>query len=486
MKIPEINIPIKKQIFISIPRVTANKKGRHLTKQSRMLLWPAIIVALAVLLAGCGSGSDNAVTATVIKGKVTDNTGAPLAGVAVTVGTDTTNSIADGTYSLTVTPGANLKVTAAKAGLVDTFKVVTLAAGQTMPLDFMLLAVGKSNTLTNMDTTPTVADSGRGATVSLPAGSIVIEGTNIGVTDAVVEVTNAMPSDTNYTANFPGSFVGAKSGADVAIESFGYVTINITSGGQKCNLGAGKTATIDIPVDAGADPGTATIDLWSLDEATGKWIYEGVATRVAGPPVVYRGTVTHFSAYNLDRAIENAIPFVVTVENAAGTKVSGAGVVISATNEIGGGKWEGRGVTDANGIVRFPEVPPGTVTVTATSGNQSGNAYGYDIVGGEGVLTITLHATVQKTFTLVYDDNGVEKPAANIDFEIMGEGGAGHNFMRGTTDADGVVTLNLVEGLSFYNYWAHIAVGGVTYSANGNVSVVADLPSKIVLTEQSE
>ncbi|HOF87142.1 MAG TPA: carboxypeptidase-like regulatory domain-containing protein, partial [Armatimonadota bacterium] len=284
-------------------------------KHVRVLLWLAV-AALAALLAGCGGGGGGGVATTaVVQGLVSDNLGAPLPGATIAVGAATATSDADGAYTLAVVPGANVKVTASRAGLTSTFKVITLTVGQTMPLNFTLIPVGKSNALANMDTTDTVADSGRGASVTLPAGSVVIEGTDTVVTDAVVEVTNAVPTDPGYAGNFPGMFVGTQNGADVAIESFGYVTITITSGGQKCNLGAGQTAEIAIPVAVGADPGTPTIPLWWLDETTGKWIHEGDAVRDATVnPVVYRATVTHFSSYNLDRPIEDAIPFTITVK----------------------------------------------------------------------------------------------------------------------------------------------------------------------------
>lgn len=439
-----------------------------------------MILSTTAFLDGCGGGSD---IITIVQGTASDGTGAPLAGVAINVGSANTTTTADGTYSLNVSPGANLKVVASKTGLIGTFKMVTVADGQNVAVNFTLLAVGKTNVLAGMSTSQTVADSARGATVTLPAGSMVIDGTNTVVDDATVEVTNALPTDANYTGSFPGLFVGTQSGADLAIESFGFVRIEVTSGGQKCNLGAGKTADIAIPVSAGADPGTATIDLWSLDEVTGKWVLEGQATRDAtGIPVVYRATVNHFSSYNLDRAIPNAIPFTITVKDAAGVNVAGASVLITSTN-TSGGVWEGRGMTGADGAIRFPTVAPGTVSVSVVSGNQAGNGYGYDIVNGEATMTITLFTAVQKSISVVYDDGTGEKPAANISVSIFSEGSAGHDFVNGTTNALGVARLNIKEGLGFYNFNASISVDGITYSISDSVSSVGDIPTKWVLTK---
>jgi hypothetical protein len=107
-------------------------------------------LAALALLAGCiGDGGGGDPTA-VLRGTVADSTGAPLAGVTLTVGTATTESLAGGTYSLTVTPGANLKITASLTGKVSTFDVVTAAAGQIVLVDFTLLDAGSSANLTGM------------------------------------------------------------------------------------------------------------------------------------------------------------------------------------------------------------------------------------------------------------------------------------------------------------------------------------------------
>lgn len=444
-------------------------------------------MAFLTLLAGCGGGGGGGGggAATQIQGVVTDNMGVPIAGVAITVGTATTTTDALGMYTLAVSPAANLKVAAAKAGLAKTFDIVTLANGQTVPLNFTLQAVGKSNALTGMSTNPTVADSARGATVTLPAGSIV-DGNNNVIDAATVDVTSAVPSDRNYTDKFPGLFVGnTGGGADTAIESFGYVTVDINCGvGKTCNLLAGKTADIAIPVAVGADPGTPTIDLWSLNETTGKWVHEGTAARDATVnPVVYRATVSHFSSYNLDRAIPNAIPFAVTVKNKNGAIVPGAQVVITSSNSNGGAASESRGVTNAAGIAEFASVAPGSISVIASSGNLAGSGYSYDVVNGKAVMEVTLHQTVQKTITVVYLDNGVEKTApSSTSVSVMSEGtGAGHSFFSAILNAQGQAVLKLQPDLSFYSYNASVTINGTTYSLNDSVTSLNALPSKWVL-----
>jgi len=446
-------------------------------------MWLIRLLLLAcVLLAGCGGGGSSDPVATV-KGVVYASDGSVLAGVTVSSGVKTTTSGADGSYALSLSPGLNLRVTANKSGMVGTQDAVTLSNGQTVVLDFALLPVGATSSLSNMQTQATQANTLTGAVVDLAANSIVIEGTNTPVDSAQIEVTNAMPGDARYTAAFPGDFVGNKAGQDIAIESFGYARIDISSNGQKCNLAEGKTANIAIPVASGADPGTPTIDLWSLDETASKWIYEGVATRDAsGSPVVYRGTVSHFSTYNLDRAIPDAIPFNVTVKNAAGAAVAGAAVVITATSSSGG-VWEGRGVSDSSGKVRFPTVAPGTVSVQVSYGGKTGTGYSYSIENNEAEMQITLYDTLQKTITVVYESGGSEIPAANANISIFSEGASGHDYVQGSTDANGRVSVNLKVGLQAYGYSSNFMVGDVSYTIGGMVNSVNDIPTKWVLAK---
>jgi hypothetical protein len=113
---------------------------------------------------------------------------------------------------------------------------------------------------------------------------------------------------------------------------------------------------------------------------------------------------------------------------------------------------------------------------------MAGNGYGYDIANGEATMTITLFSATQKTVTIVYNDGSGEQPAAGITASIFAEGGTGHDFASANTNVSGVATLNLKDGLTFYNYSASIATGGTTYSISGSSATVAGIPAKWLLT----
>lgn len=441
--------------------------------------------ALTMILAGCGGGGN--VPSAVLKGIVTDTNGTTLASATISSGIATTTSGIDGSYTLSVPTGANRKVTASKAGRVDTFKVISLAAGQTVPMDFSLNAIGSSTSLHNLKTLPATVTDPRGAEVKL-AFNTLVDSTGAAVDDATIEVTTALPSDAKFAASFPGIFIGTKAGADIPIESFGFITIKITSStGMACNLKANTMADIAIPVTPGSDPGSQQIDLWSLDENTGKWTFVAPANRgTNGGTTVYRCSVSHFSSYNLDHPITSSMPFTITVKNSNGSTVAGASVVVTSMNQIGGGVWEGRGVTDGNGVTIFPSVPQGSVTMHALAGNQSGSWYQYDIVNNALLTTITLHQNsdpntfVSRTFTIVYMNNGVETPIPNLTISVA-QGQAGSYFVNGITNADGKTTMNIMDGIPFYTYTATTIIGGQTYSITDNVSSLAAIPAKWVL-----
>jgi hypothetical protein len=69
-------------------------------------------------------------------------------------------------------------------------------------------------------------------------------------------------------------------------------------------LRAGESAEVRVPVSALQLPvAQPTIALWSYDEATGFWEHEGTATLTNTPEGwMYTGSVTHFSAINMDVA----------------------------------------------------------------------------------------------------------------------------------------------------------------------------------------
>lgn len=398
---------------------------------------------LAMLVAGCGGGSGGGGSSAVVKGLVTHANGTPFGGVTIKSGAATTTSLANGSYTLSLPAGVNRKITASISGCADTFHVISLTAGQMVPLDFSLNTIGSSTSLHNLTTLPATVTDPRGAEIKL-ALNTVVDNTGAAVDNAVVSVTTGLPSDAKFTDSFPGLFVGSVSGLDTDIESFGFTTVAITSNGHACNLRNGTMANLAIPVAPGSDPGTQTIALWALDETTGKWIGAGTAQRDStGSPVVYRAQVSHFSTYNLDRPISQPLPFTITVKEFGGSTVAGASVLITATNQTGGGKWAGRGITGVNGTVFFPNVPQGSVAAKALAGNQAGNAGSYDVANGAATMTITfsrqlLQSSLPFSITVKNSNGGTVAGASVVVTSDNRINGGSVTAASGVTDANGV------------------------------------------------
>jgi hypothetical protein len=449
------------------------------------ILTSACVLLAMLIMVGCSSGGSSSTT--IVRGVVKDSTtNTALMGVTVSAGTSIATTDVNGKFSLSVAPGSNIKIKAVKTGYVDVIEICGVSDGGTAEVDLSLDSIGYEKNLTQMINTQNVATDPRGTEVILAANSIV-DSTNTPVDSAKIEVTTSMPNDINYTENFPGLFIGTGNpGAvgDTAIESFVFVTIEITSGGKDCNLAAGKEADIAIPVGAGTgDPGTNTIELWSLNDDTGKWIYEGLATRDnTVNPIVYRAKVKHFSTYNLDRPISSAMPLTVTVLNGT-TPIAGASVVAKTQAAPG---WEGRGITGANGKYKFSSVSPGTNSIVATFGSLRGAVYGYDIVGGEAFATITVQETTSKEVTFFYMDGGVKKPAVGANVNIFAQGtgtGGGGGDAWGVTDANGKYTFALITGLPTYMLNGSLTIGPVAYSYNNAFNSIAAIPNEVELTK---
>ncbi|MCA8943077.1 MAG: carboxypeptidase regulatory-like domain-containing protein [Planctomycetes bacterium] len=309
---------------------------------------PSAVVSLLLVLAGCsssGSSSSTPVTPIVptsnngtVSGLVADQAGAPLANVAVEVGSLATQTNEQGFFALSdVVPGeAVARFT--RAGYVTNSKRVAVTARQNSQVALTLQVVGNTQTV---DATQANTVTHRGGSVALPANGIV-DAAGQPVDDVVVQVTTMMPGDPNFEDSMPGDFVGVDGGTRVDLISYGVVDVELTdASGNPLNLAAGQTADIEFPFPPN-DPGDATIPLWWFDDATGDWIREGDAVRDDGNGV-YRGTVTHFTPWNCDKGRPIATKVVRLVFE--GRPVVGTSV------RLNGNGWAAGGITDVNGEV---------------------------------------------------------------------------------------------------------------------------------------
>ncbi len=243
-----------------------------------------------------------------LSGRVFDQHNQPLDGVAVAQvgGSASATSNADGYFALGELPAGDLVLSLTRDGFVDQMRPVTVVAGVGNRLAVHLRALGATQAVD-----PTVANtvSDNGGAVILPAGSVVnSRGRQVAAEMIRVTVTTLRPSDVRYLDTFPGAFAGLRAASrqagEVPLESFGVVDVRLRSlAGAELSLAAGATAEVLWPIDAANDPGDQVVPIWTLDQETGVWHEEGFAIRDAANGV-YRGEVSHFSPWNLDRPLD--------------------------------------------------------------------------------------------------------------------------------------------------------------------------------------
>jgi hypothetical protein len=338
----------------------------------------AVAVAIVFSAQACGSSKSSS-SPTAVGGRVTDSTGAVLAGVAVSAGTASATTGADGTYVLDVSPQANLVVAFSKSGYLPSSKPVDAAAGKTSNVAAALMPVAAPLPL---DATAggTVAGT-RGSSLTM-APAALVDANGAPVSGMVqVSLTPFDPSVRGELAAYPGSLVGSTNGGTASLlHTYGVLDVTVTQNGQPVQVAPGQTATVTIPVAPSSNL-PPTQDLWSFNMATGIWDHEGTA-QLASTGDAYTAQLAHFSYHNIDAQIVTGQATCVTglVVDATGKPISGAYVSPNL-----GASTDGLITTDSNG--RYC-----TWLLTGQSDTITGDSTAAPF--GEGSVTVTGGAPV--------------------------------------------------------------------------------------------
>ena len=307
---------------------------------ARRLLAGLTLTSLFALSACGGGGGTEATPATppsvvvpppvgTISGLVlSSDTSSPIANATVTVGALSTKTAADGSFSIAKVPPADRTVIKLEAnGFADGLAVVTVTANQTSRASARLVRAAASVSIDPTGSSNVTA-TGSSARVALTANTLVNAATGAAITSTVTA--SVTPID---PAGDPQSMPGDYTTSNIAtgttnaqrIESFGAIKVSLKdASGAKLNLKAGSTASIRIPLASRSVNPPASIPLFYLDEATGRWVQEGSATLTgAAPNQYYEGSVTHFSFWNADQ-VQETIYVNGCVKDLAGAAVSPA------------------------------------------------------------------------------------------------------------------------------------------------------------------
>jgi hypothetical protein len=242
-----------------------------------------------------------------IVGIVKDEAGLPIASANVTNGSNSVTTNNNGFFEIKgiATADGRCAVAAKKDGFFAGAKGCLSDGKQDLSFEFVLQKL--ENPINFTAASGTTATMPNGGEVSIPANGLKDANGNVFSGNATLYAEVLNPNDPNFSNMVAGDDLQATttSGAAASLFSYGIMRVELRgNAGQELNLAAGKTSTIKVPIDP-ADLATApaTIPLWYLDESTGIWKEEGVATKTGNE---YVGTVTHFTDWNCDKPGPNA------------------------------------------------------------------------------------------------------------------------------------------------------------------------------------
>lgn len=139
---------------------------------------------------------------------------------------------------------------------------------------------------------------GPGTRVDIPANSLQDQNGNAPAGNVDISIATI---DLRSPEQMPGDYSVRTTSGDIKVmESYGAVSIDIFTGGNRLNLKPGSSATISLPLDpaqlaAAIKP--PTIPILFYDEKRGFWVEEGFARLVGN---TYVAKVKHFSTINTD------------------------------------------------------------------------------------------------------------------------------------------------------------------------------------------
>jgi|GEM_PF-542553 len=313
-----------------------------------------------------------------VLGFVKDKSGQALAGVTVFFGEKSTLTDSEGKYVLDeVSEGDNKRIWFRKNGYTRNQKVVNVREDIPSRVDANLFPIAITENI-GQDGGVISEDE---FYVEFPANSFIFEDGSEVTGDVRVDVTPFLITEPEFLNTFPGEFKGKREdGSVTAIESFGFIDVSLSSGGNKVQLKDGAKSIIKIQAPPNNPP--ATIPMWHYDEIKAEWTEEGIGTLENG---FYVAEVSHFTKWNWDMPYEqtakivgrvmghdgspekNAIPIV-------GAKVVQKGITYTFQNSIitdeegrfelltpNGGELEIEAFFDIYGSTKISETSPNGV-----------------------------------------------------------------------------------------------------------------------------
>jgi hypothetical protein len=284
-----------------------------------------------------------------ISGRVVDDNNLPVNGAVVKAGTASVTTDINGNFKISdVSLNKNAGfIKVEKDGFFPGSRTIVVNEGATNNVSIQLIKKTVSGTVSSSTGGKVTVASG--GSINFLGNSFINTGNNAAYTGTVsVSAFFINPAASNFREIMPGTLRGINaSNQETGLQSFGMMAVELTgAGGEKLQLGAGKTATLTFPVPAALQASApATIPLWSFNDTTGLWKEEGTATLQG---TNYVGTVSHFSFWNCDYPYA-LVDFKAVIKDQNGNPFNLAHVTLKTINDTL--STFGTGVTDINGLV---------------------------------------------------------------------------------------------------------------------------------------
>ncbi len=274
----------------------------------------------------------------------------PLLGAQILVGGRSAATDLSGNFSVDFVADGEQVVQVVLDGYFSTFKPVTVFDQALTNTDTIILRASETFSI-DASTGGSISLGSGQAGVTFGANVIVDENGNAYSGTMSVNATAVNPLNNDFFEAFPGDFEGLTEGGDVVdIISFGAIAVELKdANGNDLAIADGESAEIRIPVE---DPVNAppTLALWYLDENTGMWTEEGIATLIGNE---YVGSVTHFSWWNFDYRPAGFNDGFYARTNISGTVVDNNGSPIADAqvilSSVAGLNWATTVQSDASG-----------------------------------------------------------------------------------------------------------------------------------------
>ena len=237
-----------------------------------------------------------------VNGVVLDENNKPFAGATVSCGGQSivTNSMGIFFFKNISISKNNGSVTVTKNGYFKATRNFLSAAGQ---IHFVRIQLIKQTlTASIAAAVGGTADLGSGASIVFPAGVFAYANGTVYSGTVQVYAKYIDPKNAALQQIVPGDLRGLrKNGLETVLNNYGIIGADLfDANGQRLVIAAGKKATLVFPVPATVQPAAPdTIRLWHFDDASARWLEEGIAVKTAGK---IKADVSKFSFWSVNES----------------------------------------------------------------------------------------------------------------------------------------------------------------------------------------